>query len=57
MVMCRSKNGHQKGIMCLQEIGLRAQYLLTILCSIVNMIGGTFVATSYGSLSVDFDNS
>ena len=55
--MCRSKNGHQKGIMCLQEIGLSAQYLLTILCSIVNMIGGTFVATSYGSLSVDFDNS
>ena len=42
--MYRSKNGHHKGIMCLKKIGLHAQYLLTILCSIVNMIGGIYVA-------------
>ena len=36
MVRCRSKYGHQIGIICLKEIGLRARNLLTILGSIVN---------------------
>ena len=31
--------------MCLKEIGLRAQNLITILSSIVNMIGGTYMIT------------
>jgi hypothetical protein len=34
-----SKNGSQK-YTCLQEIGLRAQNVLTIIDSIVNLIGG-----------------
>ena len=38
MVRCGSKNGHQKYIMCI--FGLRAQTLLTILGSTVNIIGG-----------------
>ena len=42
MVRCGSKNGHQKD-MCLKEIGLRAQNMLTILGSIVNIIGGTYM--------------
>ena len=36
MVRCRSKNEHQKNI-CLEEIGLRAQNMLTILGLIFNM--------------------
>ena len=28
---CGSKNGHQKGIMCLNEIGLHAQSMVTII--------------------------
>ena len=39
-----SKNGHQK-YMYLKEIGLRAQNMLTILGSLVNMIGVTFMTT------------
>ena len=35
--MCRCKNGHQKQIY-LKEVGLRAQNMFTILCSIVNII-------------------
>ena len=36
MVRCRSKNGHQEGILCLKEIGLRAaQNFLTIIGSII----------------------
>ena len=38
-VMCGSKNGHYKD-MCTKEIELRAQIILTILVSIVNIIGG-----------------
>ena len=38
VVMCGSKNGHKK-YMYLKEIGLRAQYMMTILGSIVNIIG------------------
>ena len=45
VVRSGSKNGHQKGLMCLKEIGLRTQNMLTILQSIVNMIGGTCVTT------------
>ena len=39
MVRCRSENGHRQD-MCLEEIGLSAQLLLTILGSIVHMVGG-----------------
>ena len=34
VVRCGSKNGYQKGIMCLKEIGLRAQNMIIILGSI-----------------------
>ena len=37
-----SKNGSQK-YTCLQEIGLCAQNVLTIIDSIVNLIGGTYM--------------
>ena len=36
VVRCESKNGHQKDT-CLEEIGLRAQSMSTILSSIVNI--------------------
>ena len=39
LIRCGSKNRHQKD-MCLKEIGLQAQNMLTILGSIANMIGG-----------------
>ena len=42
MVMCESKNGHQKH-MCLKQIGPCAQNMPTILGSMVNMIGGTYM--------------
>ena len=32
--------------LCLKEIGLCAQNMITILSSIVNMIGGTYMTTS-----------
>ena len=38
--MWLAKNGQQKDIMCLKEVGLHAQTLLTILGSTVNIIGG-----------------
>ena len=62
MVRCRSKNGHQEGILCLKEIGLRAaQNFLTIIGSIIQggeKGGGEPMWPSYdGSLSVDLDNS
>ena len=38
-VRCGSKNGHYKD-MCSKEIELRAEILLTMLVSIVNIIGG-----------------
>ena len=41
MVMCGSKNGHYID----EEIETRAQNLLTILGSLVNMIGGTSTTT------------
>ena len=41
---CGCKDRHQKD-MCLKEIELRAQNMLTILGSIVNMIGGTCITT------------
>ena len=31
--------------MCLKDTGLRAQNILTILGSIVNMVGGTYMIT------------
>ena len=40
MVRCGSKNGYQNDMMCLKEIGICAQPMITILNSIVNMIGG-----------------
>ena len=38
VVRCGSKHGHHKN-MCLENTGLNAQDLLTILASIVNIIG------------------
>ena len=46
VVWCGSKNWHPKEI-CLNEIGLRAQNMLTILGSRVNMIGGTYMTTKW----------
>jgi hypothetical protein len=44
MIRCGSKNGHQKHIICLDEIGLHAHNLLTIVGSIViNIRGGTYM--------------
>ena len=47
MVRSASKSGHQKGIMCLQDTGLRAQNIsiLVVIGSIVNTIGwrGTYM--------------
>jgi hypothetical protein len=41
VIMWGSKNGHQKGIACLKEIGLRARNSLTIVVGlVVIMIGG-----------------
>ena len=40
VIWCGSKNGHQKGIMCLKEIGHRAHNMITIPGSIVNIIVG-----------------
>ena len=42
MVRYGSKNGQQKD-MCLKEIGLRAQVLITILGSMVNTMGGAYM--------------
>ena len=42
VIRCGSKNGHQKK-KCLKEIGLHAQYLLTILGPIVSIIWGTYL--------------
>ena len=39
------KNMHQKGMICYNEIGLHAQNMLTILDSILNVIGGTYMTT------------
>ena len=45
VVKCGCENGHHKGIMCLKEIGVRAQNMITILGPIVNtnLGGGTHV--------------
>ena len=43
---CGSKNGHQIE-MCMKEIEPCPQNLLTILDSIVNIIGGTYTIISY----------
>ena len=40
VVRCGSKNIHQKDVTCFEQTGLFAQNLLTILCSIVNIIKG-----------------
>ena len=40
VVKFESKNGHHKDV-CLQDIGLRAQNMLIILGSIVNIVGST----------------
>jgi hypothetical protein len=44
ILRCGSKNGHEKD-MCLVKVRLRAQNMLTILVSIVNMIGETYMTT------------
>jgi hypothetical protein len=40
VVTCGSKGGHQKDIICVKEIGLRAQNMLIMLRSIVSMVWG-----------------
>ena len=46
MVRCESKNGHQKDIMCLREIGHRAQLVMLTVPSLkVNISGGTYMTT------------
>ena len=40
VVWCGSKNRYHKGNMCLQEIGLHAQKMITIPSSIVNITAG-----------------
>ena len=44
MERCETKNRHQKDIY-IEEIGLRAQNVLFIVGSTVNMIGGTYMTT------------
>ena len=39
MDRCGAKNRHLSGIICLKEIGLRAQNPLSFLSSIVNIVG------------------
>ena len=41
MIKRGSKNRQQKGTVCLKEIGLHDQIMLTILGSVVNIIGGS----------------
>ena len=41
----RHSTGLKKDIMCLKEIGSHAQNMLTILGSIVNIIGGIYMTT------------
>lgn len=49
-----NKNRHQKGIMYLKEIELRFQNILTILGSILNIIGGTiWPLNEYDNLHFD----
>ena len=42
VVWCGYKNEYQKD-MCLKEIGLYAQNMITILSLTINMIGGTYM--------------
>ena len=44
VVRCGSKNGYLKGIMRLKEIKLHVENMITILGSIVNVIGGTYMS-------------
>ena len=44
IIRCGSKNGHHKDMFS-KEVGLHVQHLLTILGSIVNIIGGTCATT------------
>ena len=44
MIRCRSKNGDQKD-MYFEETSMHDHKMLTILGSIVNMIGGTHMTT------------
>ena len=43
VLKCGSKNKHLKD-MCFEEVGLHAQSMLTILGSIINMIGETYIS-------------
>ena len=49
MIGYASTNEYQKD-MCLKEIGLRAQNILTILNLIINMIGGTYTTTEWAHI-------
>ena len=50
VVTYASKNEHQKGIMCLKDIGLSDQNLWPILGSRFNIIGGTWLIDYKSSL-------
>ena len=42
VVRCGSKNEHKKD-MCLKEVGLHAQNVITILDSVDNIVGGIYL--------------
>ena len=56
VVGCGSKNKHRKDIMCLKEMALCAQNMLTILGSIVNIIGGTYIWPCDEHKNLHFDD-
>ena len=55
-VRCVSKNGHHEH-MCLKESRLRAQYLLTIMSSILNIIWGILHDNLYKKVSLHIANN
>ena len=52
MIRCGFKNGYQKGIVCFKEIGLRAQNMIIIIGSNINIIGGQGVYDQVMSVRV-----
>ena len=53
---CGSKNGRHND-MCLEEVGLRAQNMLTILSSTINLIRETYTTTEWTQENLHFDNN
>ena len=54
-VRCGPKNGHQTGIMCLEEIGLCAQKLFSVPGLIINIIGETHMLMQKRDLHSDIE--